>query len=383
MTPRLSIVHLTTFLQGGAGRAITDLACAQHADGHRVVVVSSATDVAGYGNYPHYLHRLREAGVPLLLVDSLFTRGRALNLVVLDRLKAVAPPGTVDIVHAHAGTPARIGMLYARGAGDRTRVIQTQHGWGSNKTPQQAQHDLDVLDELDAVVTTSDATRALLVDLGLESTRAVTIPCGITDRMAAPAPAEAHAALARFRARGDHVIGCVGTVNANKNQRLLLEALARLPERHVACVFVGEGGEALLAQTRELGIANRVIAVGYQPDAERWISAFDLLAVPSFTEGQGLVVLEAFRAGVPVLASDIASLRQLVEERETGWLFDPHDAATLARAIAVALDASADHRIRMTQRARRVFLECYTTERMVASHDRLYRDVQRSVARAL
>jgi hypothetical protein len=157
---RLSIVHLTTFLQGGAGRAITDLACAQHAAGHRVQVVSSATGEIGYDNYPHYLDRLRQAGVPLLLEDSLFKREAALNLRVLDRLLAANPPGSIDIVHAHAGTPARIGLAYADTSG--AAVMQTQHGWGSNKTADHADEDLETLRRMHSVVVTSEATLTLL-----------------------------------------------------------------------------------------------------------------------------------------------------------------------------------------------------------------------------
>jgi hypothetical protein len=116
MTPAarpLSILHLTTFLQGGAGRAIADLACAQLEAGHRVMVVTSATGEPGYGNYPHHLGRLAAAGVPVLLVDSLFKRDPALNRHALERVTAAVPDGSVDVVHAHAAVPARVALSRA------------------------------------------------------------------------------------------------------------------------------------------------------------------------------------------------------------------------------------------------------------------------------
>src|SRR2546428_4791532 len=58
--------------QGGASRAIVDLACAQRHAGHDVLVVTSRTGDGNYGNYPHYLDRLRAEAVPLLVEDSLF-----------------------------------------------------------------------------------------------------------------------------------------------------------------------------------------------------------------------------------------------------------------------------------------------------------------------
>jgi glycosyltransferase involved in cell wall biosynthesis len=167
-------------------------------------------------------------------------------------------------------------------------------------------------------------------------------------------------------------VGCVGTINANKNQQLLLDALVHLSGCQVVCVFVGEGGDALRRRAKQMGIADRVLVRGYQPDAERWMPAFDVIAVPSLTEGQGLVVLEAFRSGVPVLASNIAPLRQLVIPGHTGWLFDSHDARDLANVIESALSMPPEERTRVTDRARTSFLTGYTVEQMVARHDRLY-----------
>jgi len=380
----LSIVHLTTYLQGGAGRAITDLACAQRATGSRVLVMTSATGAPGYDNYRHYLEQLASADVEVVVEDSLFSRDAALNMRALERLKTARPQGTVDIVHAHAGTPARIGLAYAAYCGDGPAghrgpsVIQTQHGWGTNKTESQAREDLDVLRCVSRVVVTSEATSTLLVDFGVPADRLLTIPCGIPAN-ACPASSQAESALAPLRAAGYRIVGCVGTVNSNKNQHLLLEALARLQGRPVAAAFVGEGGEALRRRSEQLGIVDRVLAVGYQPDADRWMPAFDALAVPSFTEGQGVVVLEAFRAGVPVLASAIPSLQQLVVPERTGWLFDPHDPASLAMAIEQVVGLSPSERQRVTRMARSSFLESYTSEQMVQRHDQLYRGLRTQV----
>jgi L-malate glycosyltransferase len=369
----LSIVHLATFLQGGAGRALTDLACAQRAAGHRVLVMSSATDVPGYGNYPHYFERLTAADVDVILEDSLFTRDASLNWRALDRVKSVRPPGTVDILHAHAGTPARIGVAYAEDCG--AAVIQTQHGWGTNKTETQAREDLDVMRRVNRVIVTSEATLTLLIEYGVPSDRLLTIPCGIPGTSGPVAP-EADALLAPLRATGVRILGCVGTVNANKNQQLLLDAVARLERYPVAAVFVGEGGESLQRRAEQMGIGDRVLAVGYRPDAERWMPAFDALVLPSFTEGQGLVVLEAFRAGVPVVASAIPSLRQLVIPGHTGWLFDPHDVCGLATSIESVLNLSLAERARVTGSARASFLAGYTVEQMVQRHDWLYQQIR-------
>jgi glycosyltransferase involved in cell wall biosynthesis len=371
--PRLNILHLTTFLQGGAGRSIVDLACAQHAAGNRVTVVTSRTSRDEFGNYPEYLDRLRTVGVTLHMCDSLFSRDHALNMRVVGMLSRSVDVTAVDIIHAHAAVPAFIGEQFSAGARRRIGLIQTQHGWGSNKTSQQAVFDLDVLSRVDRIVTTSAATGAELAALGAPRASMVVIPCGLPLRD--PGQPPAGNALEAHRANGSRVIGCIGSVTANKNQRLLLEALQSIVDPSIIVVFVGEGSEALEDEARTLGLGDRVLACGYQPEASRWLPLFDLLVVPSRTEGQGLVVLEAFRAAVPVVASEVPALGELIEHRRSGFLFENGNAAALAGAIQCALSLPDAERWAMLTAARRRFDADFTIDQMVERHEKLYRSV--------
>ena len=368
-----AIVHLTTFLQGGAGRAITQLACAQRAAGDDVLVVTSSTGVPGYENYIEYLDRLRDAGITLVEEDSLFKRDPALNERVFSRLRRLREPESIDIMHAHAAVPATIALRFAAGASARRpAVVQTQHGWGTSKTPEQARHDLEVLNRVDRIIATSQATQTFLAAAGVAPERMAVIPCGVSREIPA-SPPEAIAAIERVRASACAVVvGCVGSVTENKNQGLLIQALVADEARNVHAVFIGEGGDVLETRAREAGVADRVHVLGYQSAADAWMGLFDVLAIPSRTEGQGLVVLEAFRAGVPVVASAIPPLRELVVDDDTGWLFESEDAHSLATAIARASTGPREIRERVVTEARRRFLSGYTLDVMVARHDALY-----------
>jgi len=371
----LHILHLTTYLQGGAGRAITDLACAQRAAGHQVTVVTSEHGVPGYDNYPEYLDRLRSSGVELHLVDSLFTRDLARNLRVVQQLRD-GRHDDVDVIHAHAAVPALIGRLFSGHASRRISIVQTQHGWGSAKTPEQASMDLAILRDVDRVVTTSRATRELLVGLGAPRESVTVIPCGIPadpSTRSARSGQEPWHLLDPFWTRGARLIACVGTVNDNKNQRLVVEALPTLAGLDVVAVFIGEGGEALMGRARELGVADRVVACGYQPRAAEWLPLCDVAVVPSRTEGQGLIVLEAFRAGVPVVASSIPALAELVEDGGTGLLFECDQVGGLANAIRRAVSLSPGDRSALVARAKARFLDGFTLDGMVSRHQALYR----------
>jgi glycosyltransferase involved in cell wall biosynthesis len=377
---RSGILHLTTFLQGGAGRAITDLACAQRAAGHRVTVVTSRTGQGAFDNYPDYLHRLSSAGVTLHTCDSLFTRQRTLNMRVVKMLSRSVDVTAVDIIHAHAAVPVFVGEQFAAGARRRIGMIQTQHGWGINKTPQQAAFDIDMLGRVDRIVTTSRATGDQLAALGAPRKSMTVIPCGLP--ASDPGDPPAAKAVETRRRNGSRIVGCIGSVTANKNQRLLLEALRLLEDPAVSVAFLGEGSDALQEEARVLGVEDRVITCGYQPHASRWLPLFDLLVVPSRTEGQGLVVLEAFRARVPVVASDIPALAELIDNGRHGFLFKGGNSLALATAIRHTLSQTAAEREAMLVAAKTRFEADFTIDRMVRRHEELYQEVSAAKAAA-
>ena len=339
-----------------------------------MTVVTSDAAVAGYGNYDEYIDRLRDAGVTVYRCDSLFARDLALNLRVLELLRCRIDAEDVDVVHAHAGVPALVGRLFAGHLPSPVPVVQTQHGWGTNKTPPQEAADLAMLCDVDRVIATSGATRDLLVRRRVPAWNITVIPCGLPD---APLPSadEARRQLAPLRERGVRVIGCIGSVTPNKNQRLLVEALAALADEDMVAVFVGEDGDALMPVAAAAGVADRVLTCGYQREAARWLPLMDLLVLPSRTEGQGLAVLEAFRAGVPVVASHIPALAELISHGHDGFLFEPDNAAALAACIRAALALPTSVRDVLVAAAHRRFLDEYTLDRMVARHEALYAQV--------
>ena len=372
------VLHITTFLQGGAGRAVVSLACAQRARGQDVAVVTSRTAPAGYGNYPDYLARLREAGVPLLVADSAFSRELSDSLALARTICERFDPCRFAIVHAHAATPALVGLFVAARAHRQLPVVQTMHGWGANKTAEQETRDLAVLQSIDRVIVTSGASRGELVARGVTRDRIDVIPCGIGEASPAAQPVRELEAL---RQAGCSVVLCIGSITRQKNQALVVDAISRLDGgRPVVAVFVGEDTEdpgRLAAHARAVGVADRVHLFGYRPDAARLLGAADVLVQPSRAEGQGLAVVEAFRARVPVVASDIPPLRELMADGAHGFLFRPDDAASLAGELRNALALNGPRRRTLLDAAERSFKARYTVGAMLASHDRLYTDVAR------
>jgi glycosyltransferase involved in cell wall biosynthesis len=148
-------------------------------------------------------------------------------------------------------------------------------------------------------------------------------------------------ALRRLGQPAPPVLGCVGALAPHKGQAVLLRALAHLPAATGpgTVVLVGEGPErAALERLAAAAAPWRVQFAGARPDARGLLPAFDLAVVPSLREGFGLAAAEAMDAGLPVAASRVGGLPEVVDEGETGFLAAPGDPVDLARAIARVLD---------------------------------------------
>ena len=360
----MRVLHITTFLQGGAGRNITDLAVAQLRAGLDVLVVADRGGEPGYASYGEYVDEMRDAGVPFATVESTFKRDDALTRRGAVELQQLLEGWVPDLVHAHAATPAVVARR--AGLGLDQPVLQTMHGWGIAKTREQSAADLAVLEAASAVVVPSTAAEDTLKQAGLRRQDVRVIPYGIPPYMSAGSPDERDLHRVRGIAAGRPVCLCVGTIGERKNQRLLVDALAHGLEDIVA-VFVGDGEAARLEEhARRSGVADRVVVLGHRPHASRYLALAQAAVLPSRNEGLPLFVLESLRAGVPVAASNIPEIAEALEG--DGYLFEPDDADALANALRGALCIPAHRRAALRAR----FDARYSSTRMFAAYATLY-----------
>jgi glycosyltransferase involved in cell wall biosynthesis len=363
----MRVLHTTTFLQGGAGRNIADLALAQRRAGHDVRVAADAGGEAGYASYPEYLDALTAAGIPCTLLTSTFKRDVALNARAARELQDVTRAWRPDVVHAHATTPALVARL--AGVGVPGRLLHTMHGWGIAKTAAHAAADIALLELADAVVVPSAAAAETLRGAGLTRGDLRVIPYGIAPGLPPRPPDPEDVRAIERSAAGRRVCLCIGTIGERKNQRLLIDALAAAPLRDVTAVFIGDGDAAgLRAHARALGVETRAVVLGQRADASRYLSLAGALVLPSRNEGLPLAVLESLRAGVPVVAADIPEIAEALDGGRCGHLFAPDDAASLGSALRAAFDEPAPARARLRSR----FAEHYAEDRMLSAYARLY-----------
>ncbi len=141
---------------------------------------------------------------------------------------------------------------------------------------------------------------------------------------------------------GARVLLAVSRLVPQKGLELAVHALAALPPRHddALLVVLGEGqlrGD-LTALARSLGVADRVLLPGRSGDVAAWLRRAELFVHPARWEGFGLVLLEAMLAGLPIVATRVSSIPEIVADGETGLLVPPGDSVALGRALERLLD---------------------------------------------
>ena len=179
------------------------------------------------------------------------------------------------------------------------------------------------------------------------------------------------------------VVGTVGRLAPEKDQALLVKAMAPLLGERRRLVIVGEGPErdALSAVIQEAHAESYVRLTGARSDVARLLSAFDAFALPSRTEGLPLVLLEAMASELPVVATSVGGIPDLVVPGVTGLLVPPSDVAAM-RAALLSLAESPALAHKLGGAARQRVLALHSVDVMANAYGQLYQAARRRAHRA-
>ncbi len=174
---------------------------------------------------------------------------------------------------------------------------------------------------------------------------------------------------------GSTVIGAVSRFVPDKGLDTLLRAVSMLAKKFpkLQCLLIGDGPlrEELGNLSASLGLDRRVVFAGYRTDIPRALVALDLYMLPTRREGFGVAFAEAMSMEVPVIASRIAPLDEIIVDGRTGVLAEVGDPVAFARAAEPLLE-HLERRQRMGQAARRHVIERFEQTLMCAAYERLF-----------
>lgn len=363
----LTIAHiLSSFGLGGQERVAVDLAKAQRSAGHQVIAVSLAAEQEG-----SIVTAFRQASIE----TETIAKGRRFDPTLPLRLAARLAGWRVDVVHTHNPHALIYGAPAARLL--RAAAVHSKHGinpdvarrmWLRRKAS-------SLVDAYVAV--TSTLSQVALKNQECDPSKLHVIPNGIDTLAYAPNPA------ARQRVRKQlgipenaWVVGTVGRLAPEKDQGLLIDAMANLLDERGRLLIVGAGPEreVLLSRAAATGRQQFVHLLGERDDVPDLLATLDVFVLTSRTEGLPLVLLEAMATGVPVLTTAVGGIPDLVKDQVTGFLTPPLERLPLRRYLGW-LSNKPHAAFEVADRARRLVLERYSLSRMAGEYERLYRNV--------
>jgi len=368
VSDRLRILHVTAPAQvGGLERVVEALAAGHRRAGYAVHVAV----VLDEGETDHPLAQaLRRAAVEVEVLAPPargYRRERAAIAALCGRLHP-------DVVHTHGARPDVVDGGVPRGLG--IPVVSTVHGFtgGGWKNRLYERLMIRAYRRFAAVVAVSRPIVERLTRAGVAAARVHLVRNAWAGNDGG-APVAPNAARAALGLPGDGPrIGWIGRLSPEKGPDIMVDALAHLVAP-VHLSMIGEGSDAASLRSRAVGagIGDRVTWHGNVPDAGTLLPAFDVFVLSSRTEGTPIVLLEAMAAGVPIVATAVGGVPDVVSGGEA-VLVPGEDPQALAKAIDAVLSDPAGARVR-AQVARRRLEREFALEPWLDRYLEIYRSV--------
>jgi glycosyltransferase involved in cell wall biosynthesis len=362
------IAHvLSSFGMGGQERMALELARAQRSAGHTVLAISLAPEPEG----PHGAG-FRACGARVYTVAK---RRRGFDSTLPLRIAKVLRREGARVVHTHNPQPLIYGALAGRLS--RAGVVHTKHGANPDSFRRRALRRA-AASLVDAYVAVSRPTAEVARRHGeCAPTKLRVIANGVDVGRYTPNAAARNELRRAFGIPAEAwVVGTVGRLAPEKDHELLVRAVEPLLGDRFWLVIVGDGPQAgeLRDLVERMPAGRFVRLTGGRDDVERLLSAFDVFALSSSTEGLPMVVPEAMAAALPIVSTAVGGVPDVVEEGRTGHLVRPNDEHELRNALR-SLCEDTDHARVMGEYAREVAGELYSAARMARDYMALYESV--------
>lgn len=328
---------------GGAQRYVYELATALQTDGHQVVVASGGTG--------ELTKRLEAAGVKTYTVAGLGRDIKALaDIKAFFSLLSIMRSFRPEVVHLNSGKAGLLGAVAARFT-SIPKIVFTAHGWSFLEPRTRL---WKTLTWIGSYITALCAHQVILVsDNDLKHTRmpgvqkkSTVIHTAVVDF---PRLSREAARLALFSEEEisahlhDLWLITNAELNHNKNHTTAIDAVAEFNSTHSTKIFytiIGEG-ESLSSLREQVDLRGQneyVQFKGYQSDARQYLLAFDIFLLPSKKEGLPYALLEAGVAGLPVIASNVGGIPEIIEDQVSGYLINPDNHVSITDALDYLLN---------------------------------------------
>jgi len=368
----LSILYvITKGSWGGAQRYVFELAVNAKAQGYAVCVAS--------GTQGELIERLVAAEVPVVRIPGLARDIRlGADIRALLGLVSLMRRMRPDVVHTNSSKAGFIAALAGRLA-FVPRIVFTSHGWAWNELRPLWQKVFFKLLHFATVfvshttIAVSEAIHRQASWMPFVQKKIQVIHLGVSPLVVLPraeARARIEESVGSALSSSSFWIGSLAELHPTKGLDVLLRAFALFAEENtdavLVCIGGGEDQGRLTALAHMLHIEHRVFFTGHLRDGATFLSALDLFVLPSHSEALGYVLLEAGQSSLPVIASNVGGIPEIIKDTETGLLITSGDYKALSNALT-ALESSSEERNRLGTALHTYVQEEFGVERML--HD--------------
>lgn len=303
-----------------------------------------------------------------------------IDLKSLKEIKRLLHLNDVHILHTHGFKSDFYGLFLRRAYG--MKLVTTAHGWNPTTARERFFFFLDkkILRHFDSIIVVNQWQREHLMSKGIAEGRLTLIHNGIdTSEFRRNVNGDVFGQSPYFR-KDYFTIGYIGRLSGEKGVKKLLKSMKLLMAHHsnLKLLIIGEGPlrEYLENYSNNLGLQHSVVFTGLIADIKNVYNHLDLLVLPSETEGMPNVVLEALAMEVPVVATNVGGLPEIIDSGSNGFLVKSEDVNGLAEAIDVLIK---DEKLRekFASEGRRTVCERFSFEQRMRKEENLYRQLIR------
>jgi glycosyltransferase involved in cell wall biosynthesis len=381
--PATRVLHVIESTTAGVRRYVTYLLQHQSSQWH-MEVACPAIRQEHFGDTA-FVDEIRQLGVRVHDVPMQRSIG-PVDLKAACVLRTVVQRGKYDLIHTHSSKAGFLGRSIARLSG--VPVVHTPNGLYYLGQRGVKRWFYQTLERLAGRLTTqliavSDGERIVIMrDRLVPPDRLCVIENGvdalqIRDEAAAP---HVRQLCEQLGLNGQQpIIGTAGRMVPQKDPLTFVRAAAQLRQTYPTAQFVWCGDGELRTATEQLAAHLNVplITTGHQENSAAIMQTFDVFVLPSIYEGLPFALLEAMALGIPIVASDISGVRDVLGDQQAGWLTEPRNETALATTIERALSQTSESQ-RRTHAAQHLVETQYSVQLMVQRHLELYQHLVQS-----
>lgn len=359
----MRIVHLINSLDyGGAEQVVASLAATQARAGHSIWLVC----LRDKGPHPVNIVPMVEAGVQIITLE----KPEGLHLGTLRKLATFLATKRIEVIHTHNHLVHHYGAVAARLA-KVPAIVNTLHGTSTLKMPVPAK----MLYWFSCML--SDRVVSVCAQVHAVFKREYRLPTRILWTVDNGIELSPFLAIKRRAPSEITTFGMIGRFDPVKDHECLIRAFTILKAKHptIRLRLLGDGylRSTLESLARKLGVVEDIHFVGFSLDTAQFLSEIDIYVISSRSEGLPLTLLEAMGSGLPIVATAVGGIPEIIGKANCGWLCKPDNPVGLAGAMEEALEAPNRPAIGLC--SRHAAEMHYSVSRMGREYESLYRQI--------